>query len=161
MSFVYSVEETSKAARGKGEKTSSTKKFKDIENDLEAARERIRRFDELYKKMEAEYRATIAAMQKRIEELEGTKKQLSQMHVSIVFFANFEDSNGNHRDCRSAKRTEITYVLQAKLNEIFSHVENIERRMMCVNNSPTYLHLIEKEWRTLIGTSIFKTHRHI
>ena len=85
MSFVYSVEETSKAARGKGEKTSSTKKFKDIENDLEAARERIRRFDELYKKMEAEYRATIAAMQKRIEELEGTKKQLSQMHVSIVF----------------------------------------------------------------------------
>ena len=85
MSFVYSVEETSKAARGKGEKTSSTKKFKDIENDLEAAWERIQRFDELYKKMEAEYRATIAAMQKRIEELEGTKKQLSQMHVSIVF----------------------------------------------------------------------------
>ena len=74
------------------------------------------------------------------------------------FFANFVDSNGNHRDCRREKRTEITYVLQANLNEIFSHVEDIERRMTCINNSPTSLHLIEKEWRTLIGTSIFKTH---
>ena len=55
-----------------------------MKSDLEAARERIRRSDELYKK-EAEYQATIAAMQKRIEELEGTKKQLSQMYVSIVF----------------------------------------------------------------------------
>ena len=35
--------------------------------------------------MEAEYQATIVEMQKRIEELEGTKKQLSQMYVSIVF----------------------------------------------------------------------------
>ena len=42
------------------------------------------------------------------------------------FFANFVDSNGNHRDCRREKRTEITYVLQANLNEIFSHVEDIE-----------------------------------
>ena len=56
-----------------------------MKSDLEAARERIRRSDELYKNMEAEYQATIAAMQKRIEELEGTKKQLSQMYVSIVF----------------------------------------------------------------------------
>ena len=35
--------------------------------------------------MEAEYQATIVKMQKRIEELEGTKKQLSQMYVSIIF----------------------------------------------------------------------------
>ena len=59
------------------------------------------------------------------------------------FFANFVDPNGNHRDGRSAKRTEITYVPQANLNEIYCHVENIERRMTCINNSPTYLHLIE------------------
>ena len=56
-----------------------------MKSDIEAARERIRRSDQLYKKMEAEYQATIATMQKRIEELEGTKKQLSQMYVSIVF----------------------------------------------------------------------------
>ena len=56
-----------------------------MKSDLEAARERIRRSDERYKKMEAEYQATIAAMQKRIEELEGTKKQSPQMYVSIVF----------------------------------------------------------------------------
>ena len=55
-----------------------------MKSDLEAARERIRRSDELYNK-EAEDQATIAAMQKRIEELVGTKKQLSQMYVSIVF----------------------------------------------------------------------------
>ena len=85
VSFVYSVEETSKDARGEGQKTSSTKKFKDIKSGLEASRERIRRSDELYKKVEAEYQATIAAMQKRIEELEGTEKQLSQMCVSMVF----------------------------------------------------------------------------
>ena len=85
VSFVYSVEETSKDARGEGQKTSSTKKFKDIKSGLEAARERIRRSDELYKKVEAEYQATIEAMQKRIEELEGTEKQLSQMCVSMVF----------------------------------------------------------------------------
>ena len=85
VSFVYSVEETSKDARGERQKTSSTKKFKDIKSGLEASRERIRRSDELYKKVEAEYQATIAAMKKRIEELEGTGKQLSQMCVSMVF----------------------------------------------------------------------------
>ena len=37
-----------------------------MKSDLKAARERIRRSDQLYKKMEAEYQATIAAMQKRI-----------------------------------------------------------------------------------------------
>jgi len=47
------------------------KKFKDIQSDLAAARERIWQSDELYKKREAEYQATIAAMQQRIEELEG------------------------------------------------------------------------------------------
>ena len=46
-----------------------------MKSDLEAARERIPRSDQLYKKMESEYQATIAAMQKRIEELEGTMKQ--------------------------------------------------------------------------------------
>lgn len=83
--MVYSVEETNKAARGKGEKTSPTKKLKDIKSDLAAARERIRQSDELYKKKEAEYQATIAAMQKRIEDLEGKKTWLSQMNLSIVF----------------------------------------------------------------------------
>lgn len=79
------VEETNKTACGKGEKTSSTKKFKHIESDLKAAQEQVRS-NELYKKMEAEYQATIVEMQKRIEELGGTKKkQVSQMHVSIIF----------------------------------------------------------------------------
>ena len=35
--------------------------------------------------MEAEYQANIVEMQKRIEELEGTKKQLSQIYVFIIF----------------------------------------------------------------------------
>lgn len=85
VSFVYSVEETNKATRKKIEKTSMAKKFKDIQSDLAAAREWIRQSDELYKKREAEYQATIAAMQQRIEELEGTQKQLSQMYVSVAF----------------------------------------------------------------------------
>ena len=38
-----------------------------------------------YKKREAEYQATIAAMQNIIEELEGTQKQLSQMYVFVAF----------------------------------------------------------------------------
>ena len=99
-----------------------------MKSDLEATRERIRRSDELYKKMEAEYQATIAAMQKRIEELEAEKVRKNNYHKCVFpsFFANFVDSNGNHRDCRREKRTEIAYVLQANLNEIFSHVEDIE-----------------------------------
>ena len=84
VSFASSVEETNKTACGKGEKTSSTKKFKHIKSDLKAAQEQVLS-NELYKKMEAEYQATIVEMQKRIEELEGTKKQLSQMYVSIIF----------------------------------------------------------------------------
>jgi len=50
VSFVYSVEETNKATRKKIEKTSMAKKFKDIQSDLAAARERIRQSDDLYKK---------------------------------------------------------------------------------------------------------------
>ena len=42
-------------------------------------------FKLIYKKREAEYQVTIAAMQKRIEELEGMQKQLSQMYVSVAF----------------------------------------------------------------------------
>ena len=82
---LFSVEETNKATREKIEKTSMAKKFKDIQSDLAAVRERIRQSDELYKKREAEYQATRAAMQQRIEELEGTQKQLSQMYLSIAF----------------------------------------------------------------------------
>ncbi|RMX41865.1 hypothetical protein pdam_00019611 [Pocillopora damicornis] len=68
------VEETNKTACGKGEKTSSTKKFKHIKSDLKAAQEQVRS-NELYKKMEAEYQATIVKMQKRIEELEENIKR--------------------------------------------------------------------------------------
>ena len=106
------VEETNKTACGKGEKTSSTKKFKHIESDLKAAQEQVRS-NELYKKMEAEYQATIVEMQKRIEELGGTKKNNYYKCMFPSFFANFVNPNRNHRDGRCAKRTESTYVLQA------------------------------------------------
>ena len=106
------VEETNKTACGKGEKTSSTKKYKHIESDLKAAQEQVRS-NELYKKMEAEYQATIVEMQKRIEELGGTKKNNYYKCMFPSFFANFVNPNRNHRDGRCAKRTESTYVLQA------------------------------------------------
>ena len=89
--------------------------------------------------MEAEYQATIAAMQKQIEELQGTKKQWPQMYVSIVFFVNFVDPNGNHHDGNSAKGTEFT--LFFTLIWIFFHVENIEN----INN-------------VIIYASFFKAH---
>ena len=85
VSLVYSIEEISKAAHGKGENPRSSKRFKDIKSDLEAAQERIRRSNELHKKMEAEYQAMIAAMQKRIEEVQGTKKQRSQVCFHTFF----------------------------------------------------------------------------
>ena len=106
------VEETNKTACGKGEKTSSTKKFKHIKSDLKAAQKQVLS-NELYKKMEAEYQATIVEMQKRIEELGGTKKNNYHKCMFPSFFANFVNPNRNHRDGRCAKRTESTYVLQA------------------------------------------------
>jgi len=60
-----------------------------MKSDLAAARERIRQSDEMYKKKEAEYQATIAAMQKRIEDLEG-KKNNSRKGIFAPFLANFE-----------------------------------------------------------------------
>ena len=54
-----------------------------MKSDLKAARERIRRSDQLYKKMEAEYQATIAAMQKRIRARRYDETVIT--NVSIVF----------------------------------------------------------------------------
>ena len=43
---------------------------------------------------------------------------------------------------RNAQKVPMFFRL-IKLNEIFSHVENIKRRMACMNSLPTYLRLIE------------------
>ena len=65
-------------------------------------------FKLIYKKREAEYQATIAAMQKRIEEIEGMQKQ---MFPSL--FVNFVYTNRgrvNYRDGRSAKHIYQSYI---------------------------------------------------
>jgi len=46
-------------------------KYQDIKNDLAAALVQIRRSEELNKKRQQEYQETLAAMQRRIQELEG------------------------------------------------------------------------------------------
>lgn len=56
----------------KKDKTVSQKKFRDVKNDLAAAMDQIRRSEALNKQREVEYQQTMAGMQRRIEELEGT-----------------------------------------------------------------------------------------
>ena len=59
------------------------KKFKDVKNDLGAVLEKMRRTEELSKKREAGHRETIAAMRRRIEELEGRKHY--SLHCTDIF----------------------------------------------------------------------------
>lgn len=47
------------------------KKFKEAKNDLQAAMKQLKNSEELNRKKEEEYLETIAAMQRRIKELEG------------------------------------------------------------------------------------------
>ena len=46
-------------------------KFKEAKNDLQAAMKQLKNSEELNRKKEEEYQETIAAMQRRIKELEG------------------------------------------------------------------------------------------
>lgn len=61
--YICSSKETKKDKKGS--------KYQDIKNDLAAAIVQIRRSEELNKKREREYQETLAAMQRRIQELEG------------------------------------------------------------------------------------------
>ena len=70
---IYRSEESKKPGHKGKEKVVPQKKFKEVKNDLAAVLEKMRRSEELNKKREGEHRETIAAMRKRIEELEGTK----------------------------------------------------------------------------------------
>ena len=53
------------------EKTVPEKKFKEAKNDLQAAMKQLKNLEELNRKKEEEYQETIAALERRIEELEG------------------------------------------------------------------------------------------
>ena len=61
--YIYCSKETKKDKKGS--------KYHNIKNDLAAAIFQIRRSKELNKKREPEYQETLAAMQRRIQELEG------------------------------------------------------------------------------------------
>ena len=61
--YIYSSKETKKDKKGS--------KYQDIKNNLAAAIVQIKRSEELNKKCEREYQETLAAMQRRIQELEG------------------------------------------------------------------------------------------
>ena len=47
------------------------KKFKEAKNDLQAAMKQLKKSEELNRKKEEEYQETIAALERRIAELEG------------------------------------------------------------------------------------------
>ena len=70
---IYRSEEIKKPGHKGKEKMVPQKKFKEVKNELAAVLENMRRTEELNKKREAEHRETIAAMRRRIEELEGRK----------------------------------------------------------------------------------------
>ena len=61
--------------------SSEQTKKKQKKDELRDALARMKQMDELFKKTEKEHLETIAAMQKRIEELEGTFSNLDENHT--------------------------------------------------------------------------------
>ena len=115
---MHSVEETSKAARGKGEKTSSTKKFKDIKSDLEAARERIRRSDELYKKMEAEDQEVICPR-------EASSLSLPSATLTARLTGIFVKSKTTSKDTNSSQTLRVLSLMKSANSQEFLTVKSV------------------------------------
>ena len=69
-------------------KTVSVTKYKELKDDLASALDKIKRSEELNRKREQEFQETLAAMQRRIVELEGR----------IRFLLFLYDSQGSKRN---------------------------------------------------------------
>lgn len=60
------------------------KKFKEAKNDLQATMKQLKTLEELNRKKEEEYQETIAAMQRRIEELQGMQNFCARFLVHAI-----------------------------------------------------------------------------